>query len=60
MSPLASALPWISQRVICGLRSTPAGQSHSWLTPTSASTMPSAATISVAAGSIETTRMPER
>src|SRR4029450_100046 len=56
MSRLGSALPWMAQRVTRGRWLTAGGKSHSWLTPTRWSSMPSAATISVAAGSSETTR----
>src|SRR4051812_13129459 len=40
-----------------GLPTTSAGQSHSWVTPTSSSPRPSAQTISVADGSRETIRI---
>lgn len=59
MSALGSAFPWIAQRVTRGSPLTAAGWSHSWLTPTRWSSMPSAATISVAAGRSETTRTSE-
>src|SRR5262249_47907907 len=57
MASLARALPWIGQCVTRGRLATSGGKSHSWLTPTRWSVTPSAATISVAAGRRETTRM---
>src|SRR5829696_7629252 len=47
----------MSVRVTLGRRATPAGKAHSWVTPTSADSSPSAQTISVALGSSETIRM---
>ena len=59
-SALGRALPWMAQRVMRGLVATSGGKSHSWLTATRSPVRPSAATISVAAGRSETTRMSGR
>src|SRR4051812_7259197 len=56
MSALAASCG-MSMRVTFGSRATAGGWSHSWVTPTSADSRPSAQTISVALGSSDTIRI---
>ena len=56
MSALAASCG-MSVRVTFGSRATDGGWSHSWVTPTSADSSPSAHTISVALGSRDTIRI---